>query len=574
MSNKQLLIEYSLFTPNTTQLRESKLNSRQPFLVSGKIQAADKPNANKRIYDYDTLKKQVSLYEQGPIAEKRALGELDHPECHRPSAQIMTKDGWKYIKDVVVGEKVMTLNTKSGNCEWNEVTRVINQDYRGKMISIKGKNIDTLVTPNHKFIINDRFGNFKEALAQEIVDGTVGTHHTIPLVSKGTSNEDYESVFILPGYSHTKISKEKRLKFESPLTLDTESWFCFLGFYLAEGHCSGEEASGVFISQNEGEKAEEFRKVLRGLSPDLEWKERIRENSKGIVFYCYDKRLWSYLDKLGDKYTKYIPEEIKEAPAYLLEKLFDWFSIGDGTTVIYRGYKRQSVFTVSKRLVEDLNEILVKIGRHGVIKEQVSKKDYIFAGRLIKCDDKSTLYRLWIKRSSNVHLDKRFIEVKEVDYDSTVHCVTVENGNFYCRDNGKPYWSGNSSVINLKNVCHNITRVWWEGKDLYGEFEILNTPSGNILKELFFAGIKVGVSSRAMGSVTPIGEGLVQVGEDLELLCFDFVSTPSTYGAYVSPVGGLNESYQYIAPANTKYNKVNSIISDLICSQSGICCIR
>jgi hypothetical protein len=130
-----------------------------------------------------------------------------------------------------------------------------------------------------------------------------------------------------------------------------------------------------------------------------------------------------------------------------------------------------------------------------------------------------------------------------------------------------------SSIINLKNVCHNITKLWWQGEDLYGEFEILDTPSGNILKQLFLAGINVGVSSRAMGSVTPIGEGLVQVEDDLELICWDFVSTPSTYGAYVTPVSGLNESYnpQF---GNQKVDKVNRLISDIICTQSGVCCIQ
>ena len=130
-----------------------------------------------------------------------------------------------------------------------------------------------------------------------------------------------------------------------------------------------------------------------------------------------------------------------------------------------------------------------------------------------------------------------------------------------------------TSIINLKNVCHNITRMWWEGKDLFGEFEVLDTPSGNILKELFLAGINVGVSSRAMGSVTPIGEGLVQVGEDLELICWDFVSTPSTYGAYVKPVGGLNESYN-AQQSYIKQDNLNSLISDIICTQSGVCCIK
>jgi hypothetical protein len=131
-----------------------------------------------------------------------------------------------------------------------------------------------------------------------------------------------------------------------------------------------------------------------------------------------------------------------------------------------------------------------------------------------------------------------------------------------------------SSIINLKNVCHNITRLWWDGKELYGEFEILATPSGNILRELFLAGINVGVSSRAMGSVTPIGEGLVQVENDLELICWDFVSTPSTFGAYVKPVSGLNESVDYQARNANKYKNVSHLISDIICTQSGVCCIR
>lgn len=129
-----------------------------------------------------------------------------------------------------------------------------------------------------------------------------------------------------------------------------------------------------------------------------------------------------------------------------------------------------------------------------------------------------------------------------------------------------------SSIINLKNVSHNILRLWWDGKDLYGDIEILPTPSGNILRELFKNNITVGISSRAMGSVTPIGEGLVQVEDDLDLICWDFVSTPSTYGAYMKPVGGLRESIDRNI-SMPKPNKVHELISDIICSQSGVCCI-
>jgi len=96
-----------------------------------------------------------------------------------------------------------------------------------------------------------------------------------------------------------------------------------------------------------------------------------------------------------------------------------------------------------------------------------------------------------------------------------------------------------SSVINLKNVSHNVREVHWEGNDVVGTVEILPTPSGNILKELLRAGILLGISSRGMGSVSNIGEGKVEVGEDFELIGWDFVSNPSTHGAFMTP---MNES--------------------------------
>lgn len=129
-----------------------------------------------------------------------------------------------------------------------------------------------------------------------------------------------------------------------------------------------------------------------------------------------------------------------------------------------------------------------------------------------------------------------------------------------------------STVINLKNVSHNIKQLWWEGDDLMGKIEILPTPSGNILRELFANNITVGISSRGMGSVQPLGEGTVEVQDDFELLCWDFVSTPSTQGAFMKPTG-LNENFNPQLNQN-KYSKINSIISDIICTQSGVCCIR
>ena len=96
-----------------------------------------------------------------------------------------------------------------------------------------------------------------------------------------------------------------------------------------------------------------------------------------------------------------------------------------------------------------------------------------------------------------------------------------------------------SSVINLKNVSHNIKEVHWEGNDVIGTVEILPTPSGNILKELLRAGILLGISSRGMGSTQPMKDNKLLVGEDFELIGWDFVSNPSTHFAFMTP---MNES--------------------------------
>ena len=122
-----------------------------------------------------------------------------------------------------------------------------------------------------------------------------------------------------------------------------------------------------------------------------------------------------------------------------------------------------------------------------------------------------------------------------------------------------------SSVVNLQNVSHNVRKMHFEGDNLMGEVEVLGTPSGNILKELFKSGIKLGISSRGMGSVETVNENgkeAQEVQPDFELIAFDFVSNPSTHGAFMYPV---NESVDKSQDRTCdKYCKVESIINDIM----------
>ena len=133
-----------------------------------------------------------------------------------------------------------------------------------------------------------------------------------------------------------------------------------------------------------------------------------------------------------------------------------------------------------------------------------------------------------------------------------------------------------SSVVNLANVSHNIREMKWENDDLVGTVEVLPTPAGNILKELFRSGIKLGISSRGMGSVETIdeddaGKQTVAVQPDFELIAFDFVSNPSTQGAFLHPTneGVINESVEYRVDERNpnecgQWCKVESIANDII----------
>jgi hypothetical protein len=113
-----------------------------------------------------------------------------------------------------------------------------------------------------------------------------------------------------------------------------------------------------------------------------------------------------------------------------------------------------------------------------------------------------------------------------------------------------------SPVVNLKNVCCNIVGLWTNGNEVRGDVEILTTPTGNIVRELIRNNIKLGVSSRGMGSVQPIGENTVEVQEDFSLVSFDIVSNPSTIGAFITE----NTNTSILKP----YTNVDKLIHDFL----------
>ena len=116
-----------------------------------------------------------------------------------------------------------------------------------------------------------------------------------------------------------------------------------------------------------------------------------------------------------------------------------------------------------------------------------------------------------------------------------------------------------SPVVSLKNASHIVRDLYWDGNDLMGKVELLNTPCGNIVKSILQQGLTIGISSRGTGSVKQTNEGTLEVQDDFELVCWDFVSNPSTHGAFMNPVS-LNEGKIELP----KYHNLNLIINDIL----------
>jgi len=114
------------------------------------------------------------------------------------------------------------------------------------------------------------------------------------------------------------------------------------------------------------------------------------------------------------------------------------------------------------------------------------------------------------------------------------------------------------SIINLRNASHMITEVWWNGSDVMGKAKVLDTPSGKILRSLVESGVTLGISSRGMGSVSE-GNGQTMVEDDFQLICFDFVSEPSTPGAFM-----MKEAKDYENQVFTKADRINRLLNEVL----------
>jgi anaerobic ribonucleoside-triphosphate reductase/intein/homing endonuclease len=363
--------------------------------------------------------------------------------CYDEKTEILTKDGWKLFKDLTFDDEVFTL-TDDNKIELHKPQRLFVYDYQGEMYQFKTKSLDLLVTPNHRMVVDQ--GGKRKFVEAENFDPN---NQRIPKQSIWYGEE--KEWFILPGIEFTKYGRQGRTPYKvicDALKIKMDVWLKFFGFWLAEGSTDNEQIAKrhgyrIFITQVSQTKRKEIKEVL----DDLPFHYYEEKNN----FVICNKQLWTYLRQFGNKYQKFIPKEIKCLSKRQLKILFDWMVKGDGHV---RTTGQINYWTSSKKLADDLQEVILKLGWLGTLTE-IKKKISVIKGRKIKA---RIIYVLGVQKAKHYRLRKN--NIKKVYYQGKVYCCEVENHTVFVRRNGRVSWCGNSIGV----VTINMPRIGYLSK--------------------------------------------------------------------------------------------------------------
>ncbi len=320
--------------------------------------------------------------------------------CYDEKTEVLTKNGWKYFKNLKRQDEIATLNPKTNQLKYHRPSKIVVYSHHKKMIQIKNRTIDIFVTPEHNMWAQKRYKkNWEFIRADSMLANSPKIARTADWQGK-------------------KYDKNKAK---------------FLGIYLAEGSAMKNPHGGyqIVIAGVNLKKIKEIQKILD--KTGLNWK-RSKDG-----WSIYDKALYGELARYGKSYEKYVPSEIKNADKESIKVFLDAYGLGDATMM--RGGWR-IFYTSSKRMADDIQELLLKMGRVGIIKERNRFGREIW----IKNHWTKQKHRAFeiIERVKKIYsyLDKR--DTRIVDYQGKVYCATVPSHIMYIRRNGKPYWCGNT----------------------------------------------------------------------------------------------------------------------------------
>jgi hypothetical protein len=332
--------------------------------------------------------------------------------CYDSGTEVLTTAGWKHFADLTCEDEVATL--VDGYLRFQRPSEVQQYEYKGEMVRVKNKQIDLLVTPNHRLYVRD-FG----------CDG-------FGFIEAGWTTQ----------FQRRRIEYKKDALWEGAdpayVVLDghrvkMEDWVEFLGYWLSEGTI-GKKWNFVAVYQKEILNCRDIAGCFLRLPFHFNL-ERNGDKGRADRFYIRSRDVFEYLRPLGKSYQKYIPQDIKRLSSKLLRILFYAMMRGDGSF----GETGWTYYSTSKRLIDDLQEVCLKIGLAGTpVRKRISKKAM----------NKKPLWALNINRTRLTPVtNHRAKQHNLVPYSGKVYCCTLPSHVIYVRRNGSGCWCGNSDKL-------------------------------------------------------------------------------------------------------------------------------
>jgi intein/homing endonuclease len=417
--------------------------------------------ANTKLLEFLILK----YTEEGDVVLDPMAG------CYDEETEVLTKNGWKYFKEVTFDDEIATLNRSTNELEYQKPIRIIKQPYKGKMYYVRTKEVELKVTPDHNMYV--AFRDSTKAKSEWKFD-------ICPAKDVFGKHVIYSRAFVWKGRNQTHFTLEgapSRNQFKyPPVKIPIELFLRFLGYYLAEG-CSI-LSNGRYYVQIATDKKDKFQDKMIKTARDIAslLGRKVHLDARGRI-WLNDKRLCLFLRKLGKATTKFIPREFLELPPDKLLVLLEALIEGDGS-------KRKNGFvfyTSSKQLADDVQELALKCGYSASVSPDKMKKSNLKGRTVSPTTQPYAVYISKITLKPRVYLKRNCYDAKRkgiqtscveewVDYDGFVYCVEVPNHVILVRRNGKVVWCGNSGSTGVVAALHGRNAILVEIEPRFYEF--------------------------------------------------------------------------------------------------------
>ena len=345
--------------------------------------------------------------------------------CYDDQTEVLTREGWKLFKELSYGDEICTLNPSSFAVEYQTPSAIVEYEHHKKMVDISNRAVSLTVTPDHNMFGMEgetyRTGGdrWRFVKARELT-----TKFVVPRTGKWEGID--EEYFCLPEYIYSRGTGHSCVVQLQEIKIKMDFWLEFLGFYLSEGYSSGKH---VTIAQMKEKTRVEALEIIKRLP------FKAVSCKDGLVIY--NSQLATYLKQFGKAPQKWIPRYVKDASPRQIKLFLDAFALGDAYHY-KNGYR--VFYTSSKRLADDIQELLLKIGRVGLIKARKPRKGRI-GDRVITSENLQ--YEVIERVQKTVSwLDAR--DRREIPYSGKVYCAEVPNHIMYVRKSGKPVFCGNT----------------------------------------------------------------------------------------------------------------------------------